>query len=223
MKNGWKKRLALAVFPPLLSVVLRLLFLSYRLREHGKEHVEKMQQEGMPVVCTMWHYSVVTIIHGVGLFPFSLMISSSNDGDILAATLQRFGFSVVRGSTHSRGAAAARELIREMRKGQSAGIIADGSQGPAMVAQAGPLLLAAKTGRVVFPVLLSASSYFAFHSWDRMIIPKPFAKVDVVYGAPIYLPEGLKAHDLEAYRVELERHMTERYHYAWGLHGKEGH
>ncbi len=223
MKNGWRRRLALVVLPLLAAWLLKLWFFTCRKRIRNREYLQEALATKRPVLFTSWHYSILNIVLLAGKIPMTLMVSSSNDGDLLALMLQRLGFSVVRGSSHRKGMIAAKELIREMRAGKNSGVVADGSQGPAMIAQAGPLLLAAKSGRIVLPINCSASRYFTFKSWDRLILPRPFSSIDFVYGKPIYLPEGVRASSLDEYRDTLEIALNEVYREAWDLHGKEKH
>lgn len=223
MKIGWRRRLVLMILPPLAAWLLRLWFLTCRQRLHNKEYLQEVLDTKRPIVFSSWHYSILNIVLLAGHFPLTLMVSSSNDGDLLALMLKRLGFSVVRGSSHRKGMIAAKELIREMRAGVSSGVVADGSQGPAMVAQSGPLLLAAKSGRIVLPINCSASKYFVFKSWDRLILPRPFSRIDFVYGKPIYLPEGVKASGLSEYRDTFEAALNTAYRQAWNLQGKEHH
>jgi lysophospholipid acyltransferase (LPLAT)-like uncharacterized protein len=151
------------------------------------------------------------------------MVSASSDGDYLARLIEKLGFSAVRGSSNRRGAKAAIELIRELRSGKHCGLVADGSQGPARVAQEGPLFLAGKTGGLILPMAYSASRYITFKTWDRLILPKPFSAIDVFYGKPFTVPKGLKAVDLGSYLPKLEKSLNALYQEAWSMHGKKEH
>ncbi len=191
--------------------------------EHARGYKEAAENEGLPLVVTTWHYATFFFPMYTMKMRVAIMVSASRDGDFVAAVLEQLGFSVVRGSSNRKGLVAAKKLIREMRAGMSSGLVADGSQGPARVAQAGPLLLAAKSGKIILPVLWSASSYFSFNTWDRLSIPKPFSKIEIVYGKPLYLPDGLKANQLEEYRLQLEERLNGIYAQAWRMQGKDSH
>ena len=84
-------------------------------------------------------------------------------------------------------------------------------------------MLAAKTGGTILPMMWSASSYFAFNTWDRLIVPKPFATIHLFYGDPILIPKDIKISDSETYRQQLEDNLNSIYSEAWQLHGKESH
>ena len=39
--------------------------------------------------------------------------------------------------------------------------------------------------------------------WDRFVIPKPFARIAVAIGAPVYVAKGLDAPGLERLQAEM--------------------
>lgn len=223
MTNGFGRKIALYIIPFLASWLVRLWFATCRIRVHNQENREAAERYGKPIVGTTWHYAIMGIFAFYREVPVVLMISSSSDGDFLTRMAERLNFSVVRGSSNRKGAAAAKELIRELRRGKNAGLVADGSQGPARIAQSGSLLLAGKAGGIVLPMLWSASRYFAFKTWDRLIIPKPFSRIDLFYGAPMHIPDGIRASELGEHRQALEENLNTIYDAAWALHGRKSH
>lgn len=217
------RRIALFFIPLLSSWLIRLWFSTCRITIHNGTYREQAERRGKPIIGTCWHYAIIGIFSFYREMPLVLMISSSKDGDFLTRMAELLNFSVVRGSSNRKGAVAAKELIRELRKGKSAGLVADGSQGPARIAQGGALLLAAKTDATILPMLWSASSYFALNTWDKLIIPKPFARIDLFYGKPVILPETFTMAGSEEYRKDLEMNLNSIYEDAWLLHGKKFH
>ncbi len=223
MKSKKLERFVVWLLPPLVGFLLRFLFSTCRVTVHGQEHFDRTVGSGQVVVATFWHYAIL------GLFPLLcrhkavLMVSASKDGAYIARLGEFFGFGVVRGSRNKRGVSALKELIKAVKKGQNAGIVADGSQGPARKAQPGALLTASMSGVPVLPVLWSASSYWAVNSWDRMAFPKPFARVEIAYGKPFYVPRGIKQQDLEGYRVRFEEEMNQLYDQLWQRFDRKEH
>lgn len=223
MKSGLGRRLALIVIPLLGAQLYRMWFATCRIRSHGIERRYAAENRGKPVIGICWHYCVLSIFTIFRDYPLTLMVSASDDGEFLARLVERLGFPVVRGSSNRQGVRAAKEMIRVLRQGNYVGLVADGSQGPARIAQTGSILLAAKSGGTIVPMVYSTSKYFVFKTWDRLILPKPFCTIDVFYGEPITVPEGMKVSDLGEYRLELERSLNEMYHQAWQLYGKTEH
>jgi lysophospholipid acyltransferase (LPLAT)-like uncharacterized protein len=54
------------------------------------------------------------------------------------------------------------------------------------------------------PIGISASPSKQFGSWDRAILPLPFARVSCRYGEPIHVPKNATRKALEGLRSELE-------------------
>ena len=77
----------------------------------------------------------------------------------------------------------------------------DGPRGPRYVAKSGPVMLAKKTGNPILPFVIECSSYWQIKSWDRLQIPRPFARAKVIYAEPIFVSDG---GDDEAMRLELQ-------------------
>lgn len=223
MKLSIGQRVALVIVPRLGEWFIRLWFATCRIRVHDPHVMEQLDASGRPIVAASWHYCVLGIFAIFKNVPAVFMISASKDGEYLARLAERLGFSVVRGSSNRKGASAAKELIRELRAGKNCGLIADGSQGPARIAQSGPLLLAARSEGTVLPLLYSSSSYFSFKTWDRMILPKPFSVIDLFYGSPISVPKDIKTGNLEEYRKKLEEDLNDLYDRAWQQQGREMH
>jgi lysophospholipid acyltransferase (LPLAT)-like uncharacterized protein len=72
-------------------------------------------------------------------------------------------------------------------------------------------------------VAWSASRYLSIRSWDRTAFPKPFSRVEVIYGAPLEVPPDLDSEGIEEYRLRLEDRLNEMYAQSWSLQGKKEH
>ena len=68
----------------------------------------------------------------------------------------------------------------------------------------GPIVLASKTGYPVLPIAINYSSYWELKSWDGFQIPKPWAKVSLVLGEIINVPDNLSDEDVEKWRITVE-------------------
>ena len=97
-----------------------------------------------------------------------------------------------------------RQLIRRALAGEPVGFLPDGPRGPARAAKPGVIALAAASGVPLVPVGISASPSKRFGSWDRAMLPLPFARVTCRYGEPIRVPKKATNEALEQLRSELE-------------------
>jgi lysophospholipid acyltransferase (LPLAT)-like uncharacterized protein len=215
--------ISMTVVPWLASLLIRAWFATCRITEHDIQHRTQCREHDNPIIATFWHYAILYNFYHMRKESGVAMVSASKDGEYIARLAGYFGFAVVRGSRNRKGMQAMKELMRFIAQGRHAGIVADGSQGPPKVVQAGSILLASKTGAPILPMLWSASRYWAIHSWDRMVIPKPFSRIDFHYGEPLLVPADLKADGIEEYRLRLENSLNSVYREAWGFYGKTEH
>ena len=135
------------------------------------------------------------------------LISASRDGDLLADAVQRFGYNVVRGSSSRLGASAILHLGEVLASHGDVVITPDGPLGPAYEVGPGIIFLAQKTGAPVLPVNMEYSSCWRIKSWDRFIVPRPFAKVRVIIGAPHRVRSTSTLEEFEAERLRLQNAM----------------
>jgi lysophospholipid acyltransferase (LPLAT)-like uncharacterized protein len=159
----------------------------------------------------LWHNRLL-------IFPFVLrrffsnrrgaaLISASRDGDLLADAITRFGFDVVRGSSSRLGASAILQLTDVLASGRDVVITPDGPRGPAYELGPGIIFLAQKSGAAVVPINMEYSSCWRFKSWDRFILPRPFAKICVIVGQPHRVRSTNTVDDFEAERLRLQDAM----------------
>ena len=220
-KRKFLYSLSLAVLPLLISLLLRLWFATCRITEHGLDNRHEVIRSS--AIAVFWHYSLLYVFYHLRKDRAAVLVSASEDGEYIARLAHCLNFDTVRGSSNRRGLLALKELLAYLKEGGNAGIVADGSQGPPLVVQAGSILLASKSGAPILPVAWSASRSFTFNSWDHTCIPMPFSRIDFFYGTPVFIPEGLDRQAIEDYRKRLEQQMNELHTSAWALHGKETH
>lgn len=183
-----------------------LLAGTWRVEAVGEEHVTATRASGSPVLFTVWHGQLLVPLWHRRRQPITLLVSAHGDGRQLARAAQRWGYGVVFGSSTRGGSSGLRRLIRVLRGGGDGAVTPDGPRGPAGVAKPG-VLAAARGGEAsVIPVAAAATSAWRARSWDGFMIPRPFARVRVVYGAPL---EVRRTDDQERARHRLERALAD--------------
>jgi lysophospholipid acyltransferase (LPLAT)-like uncharacterized protein len=214
-KFTWWEKILLVIVPPLVVAVVKLLDLTYRVSKvEGKVQAEKevARHEGRAVYCT-WHQRMFYLCNYLGRLHVTIMMSKSKDGEWVARIADYFGYMNVRGSSakgdeKKGGSEAWHELVERVRDGENAGMFLDGPRGPAREAKIGAVLIARETGAPIIPVLWGCDRAWVFNSWDRYMIPKPFAKIYFKHGDPIYVPADASREELEGYRKQLEDQMN---------------
>uniref|UniRef100_A0A832A7Q1 DUF374 domain-containing protein n=1 Tax=Desulfacinum infernum TaxID=35837 RepID=A0A832A7Q1_9BACT len=179
-----------------------------RFRVLGHTHLRAVLDGSRPGLLTTWHFAFPSVIYYFRHLKGVIMVSRSRDGEWAARLVHALGFQTVRGSSHRGGAEALRAMFRLARKGHPAGLIADGSQGPALVAQKGIVWLAAAAQLPLVPLSLAAERAWRLPSWDRTLLPKPFTRITFAAGEPIHVPRPCGEDDLEYHRRLLETRLN---------------
>jgi len=213
---------SLTIVPRVYVGLTALLFGSCRLEILGRQNLDKAIAQGGAIV-PFWHYSVLYMLYHLRRYPGVAMVSASKDGEYIARVAHLLGFATVRGSSNRFGVRALKGLIDQVKQGRNAGIVADGSQGPPLVVQPGAILLAAKSGMPILPIVWAVKHYKAFNSWDHTVLPFPFSRMVLQYGDLQYVKKNISSDELEKSRFQLEQVMTTMYRELWGRVGKKDH
>ena len=140
---------------------------------------------------------------------FTLLISPSNDGDMIAKVCSQMNFSLIRGSTGRQGMLAVRAMLKAIKRGSNVAFTVDGPKGPIYEVKEGLLRLAQMAKVPIIPLMGAVSGKFTFNSWDKYEVPYWFAKAVAIYGEPIFVPKNISDDELENYRVIIEKKMFE--------------
>jgi lysophospholipid acyltransferase (LPLAT)-like uncharacterized protein len=192
-------RLIAFVAYPLLAVLCR----TYRWRIEGAGHYKAVLAAGRQPILALWHGRILPGLHYFRNRGIVVITSQNFDGEWIARILHRFGFGTARGSSSRGGARALVQLRRELAIGRPAAFTVDGPRGPAHVVQPGAVFLAGATGQPILPYHIESDRFWALKSWDRTQIPKPFAHVVLVIGAPMTV-EDTRPDTLERRRADLQ-------------------
>jgi hypothetical protein len=173
-------------------------------RTEGEENFRQFWREKRPVVFTLWHGRLLPCTYHHRHQDVVTLVSHHRDGEYITRLVQKWGYTAVRGSSSRGGLDALRELVRHLRGGRSLAITPDGPRGPREKLKPGPLLAAQLTGAPIIPVASGASRASYFGGWDRFLIPHPFARLQIAYGEPVYVPRRADEAELQAVADEVE-------------------
>jgi lysophospholipid acyltransferase (LPLAT)-like uncharacterized protein len=177
-------------------------------RAEGAEHYDAVVRSGRQPIMAFWHGRILPATYYFRQRGIVVITSENFDGEWIAGIIERFGYGTARGSTSRGGRKALLQLTRDMAAGRPAAFTLDGPRGPARVAQPGAVWLAKATGNPVVPFHMEASRHWTVNSWDRTLIPKPFATVAVAIGEPFDVSRDSGAEEIEAARKTLEERLA---------------
>jgi lysophospholipid acyltransferase (LPLAT)-like uncharacterized protein len=189
----------------LIYLLARGLARTLRLYVEGWEPIERHLQEGTGAVMVTWHGRTLIPANYMKGRGFWALISLSRDGEVQANIFQRFGFQILRGSTSRGGVRAALEAARVVKAGGILAFTPDGPRGPSQKFQPGALLIAQKAGVPLYPAGISAYPRILLPTWDRYLIPLPFARAAFLIGEPVFVPPDADKDDFARLAEQLER------------------
>jgi lysophospholipid acyltransferase (LPLAT)-like uncharacterized protein len=211
-KPTWQQRAAGTV----VCLLIRFVAATLRYRWIDRSGFLTSPPAGPAIYC-IWHNRLALCMSayhryiksrsgGKGLVA---LISASKDGGFLAAILERFGVTPVRGSTSRRGPQALRELTTWARRSYDIAITPDGPRGPRYVVQDGAMSLAQLTGFQIVPVSYRLQWKISLNSWDAFQIPLPFSRCEMIIEKPMCVPREISETERETLREKLEMLMQE--------------
>ena len=157
-----------------------------------------------PVIYAVWHgwqYGLLDIHPRKNL---NLLVSKSNDGEIIGRISSLLGYSLIRGSKGRGGEAAIKEILKALKAGQSLAYTVDGPRGPIFNVKDGIIKIARRAQVPIVPLVPAAKWKSNAKSWDKYQIPHLFTKVVTVFGEPINIPKNINDSETEEYRKHIE-------------------
>jgi lysophospholipid acyltransferase (LPLAT)-like uncharacterized protein len=206
MTKAWK-RAVFFLFGWVAKAVATLWLSSCRITEFGREIEAKYLKEhpGNGLLYASWHRGLFFVIYWYRNQNVVSIASASEDGELAAQAAKRFGWIPVRGSSSRRGRQAYRQMEALVRQGRKGGLVVDAPRGPRFVSKPGIIYLAKRTGLPIIPVIWSADRYWKLQSWDRTIIPKPFARIVALFADHyILISPDASREECEQYRQKLD-------------------
>ncbi len=182
----------------LIGAYLAFVYRTTRWRLEGAENVVQ-HVAGAPLVVAFWHEHLALMSklwltaramegHAHGPQAVHVLVSRHRDGQLIGAIIRRFHADVVLGSSSRGGAAGLRNLRERLERGDFVVITPDGPRGPAREAAPGVAQLAALANVAVLPCAAQSSRHRRLNTWDRMILPLPFARAVIVCAPLIAVP-----------------------------------
>lgn len=180
------QRWAITIAP----LAIRALYTTWRVHVTGDAGWRRLRAEQRPFVFALWHGQLLPLLaqhRGEGT---RVLISEHRDGEIIARIAHAIGLGTIRGSTTRGAARALLAMCDALEHGQEIAVTPDGPRGPAHTFAPGTLVAAQRAGAPIVPIGVAASRAWRLRSWDAFMIPKPFARVEIVYGEPRSVAAG---------------------------------
>lgn len=180
------------------ALVVRLLGATWRIRIEGRDEWTEARRGGQPAILALWHGELLPLIwhfRGQGLAP---LVSTHSDGEVIARIIELLGYRPIRGSSSRGGARALLEAVQALKAGGDVAFTTDGPRGPRRQSAPGVAAASRKSGAPIVPVGAVVDRGWSLRSWDRFVIPKPFATIRLRFAPPIAAADASDASVVDA-------------------------
>jgi len=200
----WASRIA--------GIGVRILARTWRVREVHQRHgssallgtLDIVRQHERPVIFCLWHCELLCHMWNFRGLGIVVLISEHGDGEIAARSAEGMGYRTIRGSSRRGAERALLSLAREVEGGAHVAVTPDGPRGPAESFAPGALIAAQRSGAPIVLLRAVVDHAWRLKSWDRFIIPKPFARITIYVSEPVFVT----APSLRAAAEEAPRFQT---------------
>lgn len=175
---------------------MKLLWLTYRKKYHFID--EPIEEQCMAVT---WHSELLISPQVYRKLrkkqKTAAIIAQHHDGELIARALGFIDILPLRGSSRKGAKAVLIAAISALREGYSVMITPDGPKGPRYHMHDGAVALALRSNLPLMVVNYKTNSYWQLNSWDKFIIPKPFASLEIYH--QVITLKDMKKDEAKAY------------------------
>ena len=183
----------LTILPYIFIAVYFLLLKSWKFRFEAPEQVfSRYVKEGQrkPCIFAFWHSDDLALLGFCSFRKLGILISRSNDGELLSKILSKLGFNLIRGSSSNGGTQGLLGMINYLNDDGQVGVAVDGPRGPIYEVKPGVVELTRRSSKPIIPVRAYADqAWFVPKSWNKTFLPRPFTTIRIIFKDPILPPD----------------------------------
>ena len=170
--------------------LILLLYSTNKWQIEGASKYKNLIKNNQSVIISIWHGRVLTFVKQLSKKKYYAVAGTHNDAEIISRICLDTGWNVIRGSSSDKGKEALEGIVNALNiPGSLVAITPDGPKGPAKIPKAGVVKAAQITGSPIIPAAAHCTRHWGFTNWDTFYIPKPFGRIEVIYGDPIYFTQ----------------------------------
>ena len=175
----------------ILSITLKFIYGTNRKSVVGKNNYMELIKKNESIIFSVWHGHLLSIVHDLRNIKINALAGTHKDADLISQIATKWGWKMIRGSSKEKGATAYKSMLRLLRSSTSSllFITPDGPSGPPKIPKKGVIRLAQKSKTAIIPIHVKYSKSWGFKNWDTFFLAKPFGKISINYGEPIYFKE----------------------------------
>jgi lysophospholipid acyltransferase (LPLAT)-like uncharacterized protein len=170
--------------------ILSGLATSWRMESHHVERWRELRASHSPFIFLLWHEALVPLLWYHRAQGIAIVVSEAREGGYLGEYAVRIGYRLLPGSSTRGGLRALRGAVRVLHENVPVAFTPDEPRGPRREVKPGIVRTAQRVGAQILPLHAEVDRAWRLRSWDRMVVPKPFATVRIGYGEPFFVDPG---------------------------------
>ena len=99
----------------LSSIILKILYGLNRKSVKGRKNYLNNIQNGRPVIIAVWHGNLLSIFHDLRNEKVHAVAGTHKDADLISKIAQKWGWSMIRGSSKEKGNIAYKAMIKSLK------------------------------------------------------------------------------------------------------------
>ena len=182
-----------------ISIILKVIYRLNKKSVKGRKNYINNIQAGRPVIIAVWHGHLLSIFHDLRDEKVDAVAGTHKDADLISKVAEKWGWSMIRGSSKEKGSIAYKGMIKSLKvPGSILFITPDGPTGPKRIPKPGIIRAAQATDAVIIPTSVFSTKSWEFTNWDTFYLEKPFGKIFIEYGSPIEFDKKMQLDDCTA-------------------------
>jgi hypothetical protein len=178
-------------FAYLAKGLLRLLMFTCRVEIRGLPQFIRTAADGKCILM-LWHNRLALVPEIMNRFApqfiYRAFISKSRDGEPLAILANSYSCGRTLRVPHNARHQALSQMINLLKSSNEIMVVTpDGPRGPLYQIKPGIIVAAKEAAARIIPFSWRASRYWELGTWDKFMLPKPFSRIVVTIGDPIFL------------------------------------
>ncbi len=193
------------------KIIMRLLFWTCRVEIRGLNRFVEAAKNGRCILM-LWHNRLgltpEILNYYAPQFHYAAFVSKSRDGELLSIIANSYTAGrTIRVASHNRHHAL-KVSIERLKEGKEVLVFTpDGPRGPRYRLKPGIALAARAASANIVPFSWQADRCWKLNTWDGFILPKPFARLQIVLEEPIAVSEEITP-DLGDLMTQLENALN---------------
>ena len=182
-----------------ISIILKVIYRLNKKSVKGRKNYVKNIKAGRPVIIAVWHCHLLSIFHDLRNEKVNAVAGTHKDADLISKVAEKWGWSMIRGSSKEKGSIAYKGMIKSLKiPGSILFITPDGPTGPRRIPKPGIIRAAQATNAVIIPTSVFSTKNWGFTNWDTFYLEKPFGRIFIEYGKPIGFDKKMHLDDCTA-------------------------